>query len=184
MLDSSRLWARIIGLGVAAIVAVAATQLLTLGFETEPLVSRTAVSTVTDWVRRPPQPGAGILAAIAVVLGGIAALLGGLWPRRGSAAIITRRRDGWTRIDRKSLQDAIERRLETVDRRSNVKTRVSRSGRIDLAITSIDTDFDGPPAKLRDAVEDLCDQRQLPCRAGTITIKARPPGTRRRRNVE
>jgi len=115
MMDSCRLWARLVGLGVAVMVAVAATQLLTLGFETRPLISQATESALTDWVRRPPQPGAGILAAIAVVLGGIAALVGGLWPRRGPAAIVTRRADGWTRVDRKSLQAAIERRLR--DRR-------------------------------------------------------------------
>ena len=183
MLDSTRRWARLIGLSVAATALVAATQLLTLGLETRPLISRSTLSTFTNWVERPPQPGAGILVAVAVVLAGVAALVGGLWPRRGPAAIVTRRRDGWTRIDRKSLEDAIERRLETIDRRSSVKTTVHRSGRVDLAITAGDTAADGAPVQVRDALEELCGQRQLPCKTGTVTVKALPAGASRRRSI-
>lgn len=183
MLDAVRLWARIVGLCVAAASAVAATQFLTLGFETKPLMTTDTVATLTDWIRRPPMPGPGVLAAIALAVAGFAALAGTVWPRRGPSAITTRRRLGWTRIDRRSLEAAIQRRLEALDRRSDLNTTVHRSGRVDIEVVTIDTALDGPGAKVRDALEELCVERQLPCRPGVVTVQGRK-STKRRNTIQ
>lgn len=173
MLDISRLWARIVGLGVAVTVMVTATQLLSLGLQTTPLLSRATIDTITGPVLGTPSPGVGIMVAVALVGAGALALAGSLWPHRGPAALTTRRRSGWTRVDRRSLALAVRRHLEAVDGTSRVEARVGRSGRIDVAVTTSDLSAGGPGAQVRAALDEMVERRHLPVRPGVITIRSR-----------
>lgn len=183
MLDWTRVWARIVGLGVVATLAGAATQLLSIGFGMTPLVSEGNLRAIVDWILRSPQPGAGILIAVVLCVAGLAALLGALSPRRGPAAITIRRETGWTRIDRKSLAAAIQRELETIDRRSDIDTRVHRSGKVDVGVTAGDVGSDGPATDVRVALDELCSERNLPCQPGTVTVRNLRPSVAKRRRV-
>ena len=161
---------RVLGLSVAAIVLMAATQLLLLSFETDPLFSRERVDDIAGWIRDRPRVGAGMLVGVALgllalwLLWAIVSTLGTDRP-----SITTRRRDGWTRIDRATLEDAIERELEAVDRRNDIRVDITRRGRVDLTLTTPDPSRAGPAQELRDVLDRLCEERSLPCRSGRIT---------------
>ncbi len=173
---------RVLGLSVAAIVLMAATQLLLLSFETDPLFDRERVDSIAEWIRDRPRAGAAILVGIALGL----IVLWLVWAALSSwgtdrRVITTRRRGGWTKIDRATLEDAVERRLEAVDRRSDVRVGITRRGRVDLKVTTPDPARAGPVQELRDATDDLCSSRSLPCRSGRITVTVPRRITARRR---
>ncbi len=173
---------RLLGLIVAAIVLMAATQLLLLSFETDPLLDRERVDSIADWIRDRPRAGAGILIGGALgllVIWLVWAAISTLGTDR--RVITTRRRGGWTKVDRATLEDAVERRLEAVDRRSDVSVGISRRGRVDLKVTTPDPARAGPVQELRDATDDLCTSRSLPCRSGRITVTVPRRMTARRR---
>ena len=177
-----RIVLRVLGLGVAAIVLVAATQLLLLGFEADPLLSRSRVDSFVRSIQDPVHPGPGILVGLALV--GLAALLLGVIVaslRTDRPVLTTRRRGGWTKIDRKTLADALERRLEDVDRRSDLDLEVTRRGRVNVKIVTPDPAAAGPAQELRDAVDDEIERRGLPCRSGRITVNVPRRMTSRRR---
>ncbi len=173
---------RFLNVCVALIVALLAAQLLFIGFESEPLVSAQTLDSTTSWVERRPLAGAGILTGIGGVALGVAGLIGSLLPqKRTPASVTTRRQDGWTKLDRSSLEAAIERDLGALDPQTAVTTRVHRSGRVDIDIDTIDVAADGTAVDVRNAFEELVEQRHLPCRAGTIAV--RPSRSRRRSRV-
>ena len=105
---------RVIGLGVAAIVLMAASQLLMLSFETDPLLAQNT-------------------------------------------------------IDRATLEDAIERRLEIIDRRNDIAVRINRRGRVNARLVTPDPSMSGPVQEMRDTIDAQCESRSLPCRSGRIT---------------
>ena len=167
---------------MAAIVLMAATQLILVGFESTPLLSAERVDEIAAWLRRPPLPGAAMLAGIgltAIALGLFVALLSSFGPDR--SVITTRRRGGWTKLDRASLEEAIERRLESIDRRNDVDVRIGRRGVVKLDIVTPDPSHMGPAHELREAVDALCDDRALPCRSGRVTTTTPRRTTNRRR---
>jgi len=177
-----RLVLRALGLAVAAIVLVVATQLLMLSFDADPLVSRETVDDLVDWIGGDPSDGAAILVGVALLA--LAVWLG--WMAVSSAGteqhvITTRRRNGWTKIDRRTLGDSLERRLDSVDRRSDVAVRVRRGGRVDLEVVTPDPSITGSPRELRDSLNDIVTARNLPCRSGrlTATVPRRMTGRRR-----
>ena len=177
-----RLALRVLGLGVAALVLLAATQLLLLSFESDPLFSRSRIETFNDWVRGRPRPGPGIL--LGVALAGVSVWLA--WAVVKSLGtdrrvITTRRRGGWTKLDRATLEDSIERRLETIDRRNDVDVSITHRGRVDVNIITPDPSALGPVQELRDAIDELCGARALPCRSGRITASVPRRLTARRR---
>ncbi len=177
-----RIALRLVGFGVAAIVLVAATQLLLLSFEADPLVSRQRLGDIVDWIQDRPSPGAAVLSGGALVLVGsvlAVAIVRSRGPDR--RVITTRRRGGWTKLDRATLEDAIERELEHVDRRNDVRARVRRNGRIDLDIVTPDPTVTGPVKELRDTVDHLSETRSLPCRSGRIVVTTPRRLTARRR---
>lgn len=177
-----RLVLRVLGLAVAAIVLMAATQLLLLSFETDPLFSENQVGDFTDWIERRPRVGGGILVGVALMA--LATAL--MWAIARSfgtdrRVITTRRRGGWTKLDRPTIEDAIERRLERIDRRNDVEARVGRRGRVNLTITTPDPSAIGPIRELRDSLDNFCRERALPCRSGRITATTPRRITKRRR---
>ncbi len=173
---------RVLGLAVAAIALLAAVQMLLLSFETDPLIGRERADDIAGWIRDRPREGVGILVGIAlgVVVLWLAWAAGS---ERGPdrRTITTRRRSGWTKIDRATLEDAVERRLEAVDRRSDVRVAINRRGRIDLTVTTPDPARAGPVQELRDATDELCTSRSLPCRSGRVTVTVPRRMTARRR---
>ena len=171
-----------LGLAVAVIVLMAATQLLLLSFETDPLISEERLADFTGWLENRPRAGIGMLAGIALVA--LAITLGWAIIRTFGVdrrVITTRREHGWTKLDRPTLEDAIERRLEAVDRRNDVKVNVDRRGKVNLAITTPDPTSTGPVQELREALDTVCEERALPCHSGRITATAPRRLTNRRR---
>jgi hypothetical protein len=182
MLALPRKVARLANIAVAAIFALVATQLLIIGFESEPPLAGT-VESITDWIRRPPLAGAGALLGVLLTTLGVVVLAGAFWPLRLSTpSITTRRSDGWTRLDRSSLSAALDRELAAVDTTAEVSSVVHRSGQVDLEIDSLDAAVDGPGTKIRAALDELVDRRHLPCRVGKISIQPRR-ATRRRQRI-
>lgn len=167
---------------MAAIVLTAAAQLLLLAFESSPLIDRDQLEDVTGWIRRRPVVGAGLLAGLALLVGAAGLVLAiGRSFGTDRRVIVTRRREGWTKLDRASLEDAIERRLEAVDRRTDVKARVGRDGRVNLALTTPDPSSTGPMRALREELEELCQERGLPCRVGRVRASTPRRASGRRR---
>lgn len=172
---------RVIGLVVAGIVLLAAAQLLMLSFEVDPPLSRAAIEDLGEWVRGSPSTGTGIFVGIALML----LALGGMWTfgrmfGTGGRVLTTRRWRGWTRLDRGTLENAIERRLEAIDRRNDVRVRISRRGQVNVRLVTPDPSAIGPVQEIRDAVDDQCASRALPCRSGRITATVPRRMTRRR----
>ncbi|MDZ7733914.1 MAG: hypothetical protein U5R31_13370 [Acidimicrobiia bacterium] len=168
---------------MALAVLAVAVQWLLLGFEAEPLMARGRVDDVTDWATDRVSAGAALLAGIALVAVG-AAMAWVLWTtRRIDRAVITTRRGrhGWTRIDRSTLEDALTRVLEAVDRRNDIVVRVGRRGRVDLRIVTPDPSAMGSSQELRDSIDELAGARNLPIRAGRITVTLPRRMTARRR---
>jgi len=174
---------RIVGLVVAAIVLTGAAQLLLHGFETDPMFSAETVDGFADWIERRPREGAALLGGIALcILGAVLSWLG--WTSRvdHQIAITTRRANGWTKVDRKTLTDALARRLDGIDRRSDVRLTINRQGRVDLRVVTPDPSVSGPIPKYRDAIDQEAGARHLPVRAGRVTT-TRPRTTTGRRRV-
>lgn len=172
----------VLGVGVAAAVLAVATQLLLLSFETDPLVSSGRVDELTSWITGRQRAGVAMLAGIALV----ALSLFAAWAFVRSfgtdrRVITTRKRAGRTRLDRDTLEDAIERRLESIDRRNDVAVRIKRSGRVDLTLTTPDPSLVGPVQELRNAIDELCAERSLPCRSGRIVASVPSRMSARRR---
>lgn len=172
---------RAIGAVVAAIVLMAAMQLLMLSFEIDPLFSRETIDDLGGWVRGSPSTGTGIFVGIALVL----LALGGLWKfgrmfAAGRRVLTTRRRRGWTKLDRITLEDALERQLEAIDRRSDVRVRITRRGQVNVRLVTPDPSAVGPVQEIRDAIDGQCAARALPCRSGRITATVPRRLTRRR----
>lgn len=170
------------GLAAAAVVLVIAVQHLLLGFEATPLIGRDLLEDLTSWMRRRPPVGAGLLGGIVLVVGSA-----GLWwslvrsfgvDRR---VITVRGDDGWTKIDRPSLEEAIERHLESIDRRVDVSARVGRDGSTRLAISTPDPSSTGPAADIRDGFSAFCQDRGVPCQVGRITVSVPRRRSGRRR---
>ncbi len=160
---------RVLGLAVAAVVVIAAAQLLMLSFEIDPLFSREAIHRLTGWIQGDPSTGAGILSGIALVI----ASLVGLWMYgrllgAGGRVLTTRRRRGWTKLDRTTLEDTFERRLAALDRRNDIRVRITRRGRVNVRLVTPDPSAMGPAQEIRDALDDHCAERALPCRSGRI----------------
>ncbi len=171
-----------VGLAVALVMLAFAIQLLLLGFEASPLIGGEQLDDLTSWLRRRPLVGAGLLAGI-----GILAVSAGLWwsiarsfgvDRR---VITVRERDGWTKLDLPTLEDAIERDLESVDRRNDVTASIGRSGSTRLKITTPDPSAKGPVDELRQRFATLCRERGVPCRLGRVTVSTPRRRTGRRR---
>jgi hypothetical protein len=171
-----------VGLAVAGIVLTAATQLLLHGFETDPMLSAGTVDSLADWIERRPREGAALLGGIALCLLGVA-LSWLAWTSRvdHQIAITTRRANGWTKVDRKTLAEALARRLEDIDRRSDVRLTVNRQGRVDLRVVTPDPSISGPIPKYRDAIDQEAGARHLPVRAGRVTTTRPRTMTGRRR---
>lgn len=172
---------RVVGAVVAGIVLLGAAQLLTLSFEIDPPLSRAAVDDLGGWVQGSPSTGTGTFVGIALAL----LALGGFWTfgralGTGRRVLTTRRRRGWTKLDRVTLEDAIERHLEAIDRRNDVGVRVSRRGRVNVRLVTPDPSAIGPIQELRDAIDEQCASRALPCRSGRITVTTPRRMTRRR----
>lgn len=166
---------------VAALTLMAATQLLLLSFETDPLLSTNTIDDIAGWIRERPRPGPGILGGLA--LGVVAGWLGWALVRSFGTdrrVITTRRRRGWTKLDRASLEAAFERRLEAVDRRNDVRVSVSRRGRVDATLVTPDPSAIGPAQELRDVIDETCAARSLPCRSGRIVATVPRRSTARR----
>ncbi|MCY3560029.1 MAG: hypothetical protein OXH20_02490 [bacterium] len=100
--------------------------------------------------------------------------------RAGGRVLTTRRGRGWTKLDRPTLEDAIERRLEAIDRRNDVRVRITRRGRVHVRLVTPDTSAIGPIQEARDAIDEHCAERVLPCRSGRITATVPRRMTRRR----
>ena len=161
---------RVVGLGVAAIVLMAASQLLMLPFETDPLLPQNTIDSLGDWIRRRPLMGPGVLAGGALAL--LTISLVWAWVRMlgtGRRVITTRHRKGWTKIDSATLEDAIERRLEVIDRRNDIVVRINRRGRVNARLVTPDPSVSGPAQEMRDTIDAQCESRSLPCRSGRIT---------------
>lgn len=173
---------RLLGLGVAAIVTIAATQLLLLSFEVSPLVDPDRVGSISEWIRDRPRTGVAVLSGIAICL---VALLLGWFVARGRrsnrSAVVTRRRDGSTRIDRRSLEASIERALDPIDRRVEVQARIRRRS-VRLHLTTPDVRQSGSGHEYGAAFRQLVDTRGLPVRLGRVTVAA-PRRTNRARTV-
>ena len=172
---------RIIGAAVAGIVLLAAAQLLMLSFEIDPPLSRGAVDDLTGWVQGSPSTGTGLFVGIALVL----LALGGLWKfgrslGTGGRVLTTRRWQGWTKLDRITLEDAFERQLEAIDRRNDVRVRITRRGQVNVRLITPDPSAIGPIQEMRDAIDEHCTARDLPCRSGRITATTPRRMTRRR----
>jgi hypothetical protein len=173
---------RVLGLGVAVIVLMAATQLLALSFEVNPLISRDRLDDLSSWIRDRPRPGPGILGGVA--LASLALWLVWAFVRSlgiDRRVITTRRRAGWTKLERTTLEDAVERRLAAIDRRNDLRVSITPRGKINLRIVTPDPSSTGPATELRSAIDDLCAERDLPCRAGRITVSVPRRMTARRR---
>ncbi len=172
-LKTTKLWTvslRVIGLGVAVIVLMAATQLLMLSFETDPLLAQNTIDSLGNWIRRRPLMGPGVLAGGALAL--LTVLLLWSWVRMfgtGRRVLTTRHWKGWTKIDRATLEDAMERRLEIIDRRNDVVVRINRRGRVNARLVTPDPSVSGPAQEMRDTIDAQCESRALPCRSGRIT---------------
>ena len=142
---------------------------------------RAAVDDLDRWVRGSPSTGTGIFVGIALVL----LALGGMWKfgrmfGTGGRVLTTRRRRGWTKLDRVTLEDAIERQLEAIDRRNDVHVRINRRGRVNVRLVTPDPSTIGPIQEIRDAIDEQCTSRALPCRSGRITATTPRRMTRRR----
>jgi hypothetical protein len=176
------LLSRGIGLLVAAVALVVAAQWLLLGLEYDPLFDRGRVDDLTDWITGDVRRGAELLVGIAVIL---AALVVGwtLWQSKGvdRPVITTRRRRGWTKVDRRNLADVIERRLETVDRRSDLEVKLTRRGRVDLRLVTPDPSALGPIQEYRDVIDELATQQHLPIRSGRVVVTVPRRMTARRK---
>ena len=172
---------RAIGAVVAGIVLVVAAQLLMLCFEIDPPLSRAAIDDLGGWVRASPSTGTGIFVGLALAL----IALGGLWKfgrtlGTGRRVLTTRRWRGWTKLDRITLEHAIERQLEAIDRRTDVRVRISRGGQVNVRLVTPDPSAIGPVQEIRDAIDEQCTSRALPCRSGRITATVPRRMTRRR----
>jgi len=173
---------RVLGATVAVIVLMAATQLLLLSFETDPLVSRGRIDDVVSWITGRPRTGVAMLSGIALLAVCLVAVLAFVRSFGTDRRVLTtRRRGGWTKLDRGTLEDAIERHVESIDRRNDVRVRVTQRGRVDLTITTPDISAVGPVQELRDAVDEVCVSRSLPCRSGRIVATVPRRVTSRRR---
>jgi len=172
MRNSSRLLARFVGLVLAATLAVAATQLFTIGFETSPLFSEVRLASFQDRVTSRPAPATEILLGAALSLLAVG-VLASLFSSPNPPSLRSRNSNGWTSVDRTSLADSLQRRLEAIDRRSNVNVTIDRRGRIDLNITTTDFSIDGPLTEIPAALASICEERSLPCQPGTVTIQPR-----------
>jgi hypothetical protein len=173
---------RLAGLTSAAAMLFAAAQLLLLSFEVDPVLNRSRLGTVVDWISDRPRPGPGILAGLALLV--LAAWL--VWsfvksfgPRQRAIRIARHDADGSTRVDVSTLEAAIERHVDSIEPRGDVRVRLKRSGRIDAILTTPDISRTGPSQRLRDAIDEFCIDRSLPCRSGRITVST-PRRVRRR----
>jgi len=171
-----------IGLLVAAIVLMVAAQWLLLGLEYDPLIDRGQADDLTGWITGDTRKGAELLVGMAMIL---AALVIGwvLWQSRGvdRPVITTRRRRGWTKVDRRNLADAIERRLVTVDRRSDLEVELTRRGRVDLRLVTPDPSALGPIQEYRDVIDEMATQQHLPIRSGRVVVTVPRRMTARRK---
>ena len=173
---------RIVGIGVAVLILVAATQLLLLSFESDPLIGQDRASDIADWIEGRPSPGGAVLVGAGLVVMAIALFVAFCRSFGTDRRVITtRKRNGWTKIDRTTLEDAFERRLEQIDRRNDVNARVRRDGRVDLTVITPDPSRMGPVKELRGAVDEIAENRALPCRSGRITASTPRRLTSRRR---
>jgi hypothetical protein len=173
---------RAAGLVVAAIVLIAATQFLLHGFETDPLLDAEIIADLSDWITRPPRQGAALLAGTALII--LAAGLGWLtWTTRAGhqPVITTRRKNGWTKVDRKTLTSAVTRRLERIDQRSDLDVTIDRRGRVDLHLVTPDPSVGGPLQDYRDAIDEEVARRHLPIRSTRATVTQSQRSTGRRR---
>ena len=120
--------------------------------------------------RRRPLMGPGVLAGGALAL--LTISLVRAWARMlgtGRRVITTRHRKGWTKIDRDTLEDALERRLEVIDRRNDIVVRINRRSRVNARLVTPDPSVSGPAQEMRDTIDAQCESRSLPCRSGRIT---------------
>lgn len=164
---------RFVGLCVAVIVLVAAAQMLTLSFGSDPVLDRVGVRAVTRWARRRPSGGAEVLLGLALVALGCWLTLTLITSLRTDRKVLTTRRgDGWTRIDRHTLADSLERSLVRLDPHPTVSVKVRRNGRVDITVT---TPSPWPDERLEETsgeLKRLIAQRSLPCRPGGVAVKA------------
>lgn len=172
---------RFVGLCVAAAVLVAATQTLKLSVESDPVLGRDGVRDVTRWIGREHSGGAEVL----VGLGLIALACWLVWTfiaslRTDQKVLRARRGDGWTRIDRRTLADSLQRSLAAVDSHAAVFVEVRRTGRVDVTMASSSPRPDERLEETRAELDRLIEQRSLPCRPGRMAIKAPRRNTRSR----
>ena len=87
----------------------------------------------------------------------------------GRRVITTRHRRGWTKIDRATLEDAIERRLEIIDHRNDIAVRINRRGRVNARLVTPDPSMSGPVQEMRDTIDAQCESRAaVPIRADYV----------------
>lgn len=168
-----RILSRSVGLVACAIVVVIAAQWLSLSFGWDPLIDIGTVRDVTDDFTRTLREGPTMLAAIGVIVVGVVLLVAWLLAGRRSPDDGTFRvgaRGRRLRIDRSSLAASLERRLEPLDRRVDVDVSVSRRGRVDLRLVTPDTSATGTVAEHTDKLRDIVDERNLPCRLGSVDV--------------
>ncbi len=169
-----RLVPRLVGLGVAVIVLMAATQLLTLSVGSDPVLDRDDVDAVTRWIRGEHRGGADVLIGLALVAAGcwlVWVLIASL--RTDRKVLRTRRRDGWTRIDRRSLARSLERRLATMDPDATLSVQVRRNARVDATVATTSPWPEDRLDAIQAALERLIAERGLPCRPGRVAVRAR-----------
>lgn len=172
-----------LGLLAAGFVGLVGAQILAVGLGWSPPVAPDAVGTATQQLSESRQPGAAMLVGLGFAL--LALGLAVVWftdlivPRR---PMITVRRDGGkTKIDRPSLEAALERELNRVDVRTNVDVSVRRRGRTLVMVHTADPSRTGPPGEVAQRLQELIDGRHLPISVKRLTVGPATGKAKRRR---
>ncbi len=163
---------RLLGGCTALAVLTIAAQLLAISVWSQPFLERGNVRSTADWLRRPHGEGAEVLIGASLVLLAVWltwAFVSTLRTRR--PVVVTRRESGWTRIDRRTLADALERSIGTVVPRARVVVRVRRKGRVDVTLSSADPDAHRYVEDASAELERLITTRGLPCTCGRVETR-------------
>ena len=173
---------KLLGLITAAAITAVAVQFLAISFGWDPLVSADVTTEATTWIRRRPSEGAAALAGFALMLAAAVIAIEAFASRRGRGHAITlRRREGWTRLDRPSLADSLERAVAAVDRRASVSIRIGPRGGMRMNIATPDPTATGAAGDIRRETESVIERRRLPLRLRrTVATIPRRSSARRR----
>lgn len=171
-----RMLSRIAGLAGGAALATVAAQLLTIGFEAEPVLDPATVADLQAWLVRRPRTGAALLGGVVLCLAGVAALAGTLLVRvrRGPVVPLGRAADGGrTVVDAPAAASAVARAVRELDSRVEASARLTRRGRLVLRIRTPEPGLAGHLADIRDHVERICTERGIPCRRVVLSVRTR-----------